>query len=86
MVHEAKHLLISTHKSPDGDAIGSSLALKQALEKLGKTVTVVVPDAFPSFLNWMVYKGDLLQFDQQSEAAKEALKNADLVFSLDYNT
>ena len=86
MVHEAKHLLISTHKSPDGDAIGSSLALKQALEKLGKTVTVVVPDAFPAFLNWMVHKGDLLQFDQQSEAAKEALKNADLVFSLDYNT
>lgn len=86
MVKEAKHLLISTHKSPDGDAIGSSLALKQAMEKLGKTVSVVVPDAFPAFLNWMVGKGDILQFDQQQQEVAKALKQADLVISLDYNT
>jgi len=86
MVHDANRIFISTHKSPDGDAIGSSLALKQGLEKLGKTVTVVVPDAFPAFLNWMVNKGDLLQFDQQSEEVKLALQEAELVFSLDYNT
>jgi len=85
-VHDANRIFISTHKSPDGDAIGSSLALKQGLEKLGKTVTVVVPDAFPAFLNWMVNKGDLLQFDQQSEEVKLALQEAELVFSLDYNT
>tara|TARA_Y100000385_G_scaffold10186_1_gene10522 strand:- start:27492 stop:28505 length:1014 start_codon:yes stop_codon:yes gene_type:complete len=85
MVHDANRIFISTHKSPDGDAIGSSLALKQGLEKLGKTVTVVVPDAFPAFLNWMVNKGDLLQFDQQSEEVKLALQEAELVFSLDYN-
>ncbi len=85
-VHQSECIFITTHKSPDGDAIGSSLALKSALQKLGKKVTVVVPDAFPDFLNWMVEKEELLQFDTQEEESMQALEKAELVFSLDYNT
>lgn len=86
LVHQANSIFISTHKSPDGDAIGSSVGLKRALEKLGKKVTVVVPDAFPGFLDWLVEEKPILQFDTNQEAVKTALSEADLVFCLDYNT
>ena len=48
---KANNIVITTHKSPDGDAIGSSLAFYHYLKNQGKNVTVVVPDAFPDFLN-----------------------------------
>lgn len=35
-IKEAKSIVILTHESPDGDAIGSSLAMKFILEKLEK--------------------------------------------------
>lgn len=40
----AKNIIILTHESPDGDAIGSSLAMKLALEELGKKADVIVPE------------------------------------------
>ena len=43
-IEKAKTILIVTHESPDGDAIGSSLAMYQALKKLGKEVDIVVPE------------------------------------------
>jgi phosphoesterase RecJ-like protein len=39
--------LITTHMSPDGDAIGSSLALSYALKALGKNVIVYIYDGIP---------------------------------------
>ncbi len=86
LVHQSETIFISTHKSPDGDAIGSSMALKKALEKLGKTVSVVVPDAFPAFLNWMDTESEIIQYDKSPKQAQEKLQQAGLVFSLDYNT
>lgn len=44
LIREAKSVLVATHKSPDGDALGSIVALKIALEKLGKNVAVVTPE------------------------------------------
>ena len=41
-IKTAKSILLLTHANPDGDAIGSALALKMGLEKLGKDVTVAV--------------------------------------------
>ena len=43
-IEKAKTVVILTHESPDGDAIGSSLAMNQALKQLGKDVDVVIPE------------------------------------------
>ena len=40
----AKTIVILTHESPDGDAIGSSLALKLVLENFGKEADVIIPE------------------------------------------
>ena len=45
----ADKIVIVTHVSPDGDAIGSSLGLWHFLESQEKTVNVIVPNAFPEF-------------------------------------
>jgi len=78
-------IVITTHKSPDGDAIGSSLALWHYLKSLGKSVVVVVPDAFPEFLNWMEGTESILNYEQDALLVEEKIQQADLIFSLDYN-
>jgi phosphoesterase RecJ-like protein len=47
-IRSRQHFLLTSHARPDGDAIGSSLALALALEHLGKTATVVLRDPVPA--------------------------------------
>jgi bifunctional oligoribonuclease and PAP phosphatase NrnA len=79
-------ILITTHTNPDGDAIGSSLALYGYLKKKGHDVSVMVPDPDPGFLQWMPYHEDLLVFTYNREACLAAIKEADILFSIDYNS
>ncbi len=85
IVSDSKSIVITTHKSPDGDAIGSSLALYHFFKKSNKEVTVIVPDAFPTFLNWMEGSASIIHHDTQTELAEEIISKADTIFSLDYN-
>ncbi len=84
-IEKAKNVVITTHKSPDGDAIGSSLALYHFLKNKGIQVSVIVPDAFPSFLNWMEGVNDILYYDSQKNEVEELMTEVDLVFCLDFN-
>lgn len=85
-IEQANSIVITTHKSPDGDAIGSSLSLQLYLQKLGKDVSVIVPDAFPKFLGWMKGADEIVYFDGQTSKATTLIEKADLIFSLDYNS
>jgi len=46
-------ILLLTHVNPDGDALGSILALFMVLQKLGKEVMAVTPDAIPSYYKFL---------------------------------
>ena len=78
-------IVITTHKGPDGDAIGSSLALFHYLERKGHHVVCVVPDHFPDFLKWMESSETILVHETQEKWSTLAIKDADLIFCLDYN-
>jgi len=52
-VREAQTIVIVTHVSPDGDAIGSALGLANALRDLGKSVVVADDDGVPDYLQWL---------------------------------
>ena len=82
---ETTKIAITTHKSPDGDAVGSSLGLSSVLQKAGFTVDVIVPDGFPKFLNWMNGSDQIIVFESEQEQARTKLLEADLIFALDYN-
>jgi phosphoesterase RecJ-like protein len=85
LTDQAQSIVITSHKSPDGDSIGSSLALFHLLKKWGKQVQVVHPDPAPEFLHWVPGQEQILDFETKSEQAKQALLSADLIFCLDYN-
>lgn len=79
-------VVVTSHASPDGDAIGSALGLFHILKTAGKDVKVALPDPFAPFFNWMPEREQVYFFDQQAELVKDLLANADLVFCLDYNS
>lgn len=85
LINESKQILITTHLSPDGDAMGSTLGLYHFLKSEGKEVKIIVPNSFPYFLKWMQGSEDVSIFEYNPEAAKTIFKTSDLIFSLDYN-
>lgn len=52
-LRQAERILIGTHEHPDGDAVGSSLALLHALRLQRKQVTAYIPDPAPSYLMFL---------------------------------
>lgn len=84
-ISDAAHITITTHSNPDGDAIGSSLALSSFLQKLGKKADIIIPNAFPDFLEWMPGSGDILNWDRQQAKCQDVINNTNLIFALDYN-
>lgn len=84
-LERAEKVVIVTHVSPDGDAIGSSLGLFHFLYTQGKTVNVIVPNAFPDFLRWMAGAKDIIRYDKYSEFANKLLNEADVICCLDFN-
>ena len=85
LIAASSHIVITCHKSPDGDAIGSSLAWAEYLHSLGKESVVLVPDAYPDFLQWLPNTQTIVRYDKHPENGDMLLKTADLVFCLDYN-
>lgn len=82
----ASAVAITSHRSPDADAVGTSLALARYLRASGKTVTCVLPDAPDEALHWMPGIHDIVLFEDDPGAAQDALHRADILFALDYNT
>ncbi|NDW08134.1 bifunctional oligoribonuclease/PAP phosphatase NrnA [Dysgonomonas sp. 520] len=78
-------IVIVTHVSPDGDAIGSALGLCHYLTDLGNDVTVIVPNSFPNFLRWLKGAKDILIYEKYAEFANKLIAEADLIFCLDFN-
>ncbi len=86
LVLEPAESLIVTHYNPDGDAIGSSLALFHFLKKLGHRVNVLIPNDIPSFLKWMPGSEQMIVFQSDPEAGKNLISGADLIFCMDFNS
>ena len=86
VIDGAQNIIITCHHNPDGDALGSSLAWARFLKTLGKEATVVVPDAYPDFLNWLPDSHEIVRYDKHEDKAKMLIKIADLICCLDYNT
>ena len=84
-IDKADKIAIVVHVGPDGDAMGSSLALWHYLMTIDKEPVVVVPTAFPAFLAWMPGAENVLVHEKNPVQSEEALQNAELIFCLDFN-
>lgn len=81
-----RKIVIVTHWSPDGDAMGSSLGLANFLKQLKHSVTVVTPNDYPVFLNWLPGNSSVIVNNQKSAAAAKLVAKADFIFCLDFNS
>ena len=84
-VDSAKNVVITNHTNPDGDAMGSALALKRVLEKLDKSVSVIVPNPYPEFLWHLSGNAEVMIYSEGKLAANAKIESADMIFHLDYN-
>ncbi len=80
-----KKIVIIPHRSPDGDAMGSTLALYHFLLKLNHEVNVIAPNDFPDFLAWIPSSEKVLIFENDTKATSKILQEAEVVFTLDFN-
>jgi len=80
-----KRIAIIPHRSPDGDAMGSTLALYHFLLKLDHQATVISPNEFPGFLDWLPSAETVLVYENDKENTTKILQEAELIFTLDFN-
>lgn len=81
----AQRVVLTCHVRPDGDAMGSTLALCSLLNKMGKKARVVTPDQPPRSLSFLPGISDVVPLTKYPDFAPRLLKEADLIFCCDYN-
>jgi bifunctional oligoribonuclease and PAP phosphatase NrnA len=86
LVSTPSEVLIAAHHNPDGDTIGSSLALYHFLKSLGHNVKVLVPNEPPTFLKWMPACDQSIIYQVEPETGNQLIKDADLIFCMDFNS
>ena len=85
MINGVQRIAITCHKSPDGDALGSTLALCHVLRRLGKDAVVVTPDMAPRSLEFIPGVHDIVVFTKHELRARHVLQEAQLICCLDFN-
>ena len=85
LLSKPQQIVIVPHKNPDGDAIGSTLALWHYLVNSGQDAVVVVPNDYPKFLKWMPGNERILNFEKENSQAKKKIEAASIIFTLDFN-
>lgn len=78
-------IVVLTHTSPDGDAIGSSTAFRSVMQRIGKTVTVIIPDMMLSSLRRVPGAEDVIDATKYPDFAKTLIDEAELIVCLDFN-
>ena len=85
LIQEARRIVVCGHRSPDGDALGSAIGWTLYLRSLRKTTNIVMPNPFPDFLRTVPGAGMTVLYDRQPDTAQRYIREADLIFCLDFN-
>lgn len=85
LLEDAGKIVVTCHQGPDGDAIGSSLAMMHVLTALGKDVKVVTPDSFLGQLRKLPGAKEIVDACRYPDFARQLFDEADLIICLDFN-
>ena len=82
-----QHIVILTHMAPDGDAMGSALAMYHyVMDRFAVgQVSVIVPNAFPAFYSWMPGAEQIKIYEKEPDACSALIAAADLFICTDFN-
>jgi bifunctional oligoribonuclease and PAP phosphatase NrnA len=81
LIKKSNSIILSTHTQPDGDGIGSQVALYWALKKIGKEVRIVNVDEIPRKYEFL----DSHKMIENFRSLKKPLQKSDLAFIFDTN-
>lgn len=85
LLAKPQKIVIVPHKNPDGDAIGSTLALWHYLKNRGQEARIIAPNDFPKFLKWMPGNEQIMNFERENSQSKTLIEQATIIFTLDFN-
>lgn len=92
LIDRYSRFVVVTHMSPDGDALGSSLAMSAYLQKKGKQSTVVFNDTPGMNLNFIPGFDEGIVYDNQNDGtpsrkaeAQQAIAGAECIVCTDFN-
>ncbi|MCB0508769.1 MAG: bifunctional oligoribonuclease/PAP phosphatase NrnA [Bacteroidetes bacterium] len=80
-----KNIVITTHQKPDGDAMGSSLALYNYLIEFGHTIRIITPTEFPAYFQYLPKCDEVWNYLENPRLSQIAIEAADIIFCLDFN-
>ena len=83
IVHSASKIILTIHHRPDGDCIGSALAMRLVLLYLGKEVRIFAPHRTPPTLTFLDPNLYVTALEDMTEEDTQWMKTADLFFVLD---
>lgn len=78
-------MILSTHKNPDGDTIGSALALYHFLKNQNLDPILIGVDSAPAFLSWMPGYSSMINYDSDPIEVENKILYADVIVHIDYN-
>ncbi len=85
-IESSENVVLTCHKSPDGDAVGSTMGLREVLRRMGKKATVITPNLAAPNLLFLPYADEIVAYEEgDSAAAERAIAAADLIFCMDFN-
>ena len=99
LIEGAGKIIILTHMAPDGDAMGSALAMwhwlksteyrvqntEYRVQNTDRDIHLIVPNAFPAFFNWMPGAGEILIYEKEMQRCNRLIEEADLFLCTDFN-
>lgn len=85
LISTANELVIISHTNPDGDAIGSVVAMKHFLSLKGKRSTVIIPNNHPDYLSFLDPEREIVVYKENRTQSENLIKNCDLILALDFN-
>ena len=85
LLDASSRIMIIAHRSPDGDAIGSSMAMAHFLQKLDKQVEVWMPDPLADFLYAVPGSKNIQIYEGNGKRGNAVISESDLIFCMDFN-
>lgn len=83
---KAGKVVLTCHVRPDGDAVGSTLALMHLLRKEGVQAHVITPDTPPRVLSFLPGFQEVIPFSRYQDYARRLIDDAELLICCDFNT
>jgi bifunctional oligoribonuclease and PAP phosphatase NrnA len=86
LLRKSHNVIIVSHENPDGDAIGSAVAIAELAKQFSGSVSIWLPGRFPSYYRWMKGTDDIFYYSEKQQLLEDQLKQADLLIAVDIST